>query len=60
MAAARYPPEAHSCYIAVLRALPQEVLTAVQDITGRLTADIPDAYVQLKRHLINRYTLSPL
>jgi len=59
--AAHYTLEDRACYVTILRALPQEVLLSVHDITGRLSAaDIPDAYLQLKQTLISRYSLTQL
>ena len=58
--AARYLPGGPACYAAVLRALSPEVHQKVQDVTDRLTADSPDAYLALKSALLSRYLLSPL
>ena len=60
--AANYTLEDRACYVTILRALPQEVLLSVHDLTGRLaaTADVPDAYLQLKQALITRYSLTQL
>jgi hypothetical protein len=59
--AAHYNLEDRTCYVTILRALSQEVLLSVHDLTGRLSAaDVPDAYLQLKQALITRYSLTQL
>jgi hypothetical protein len=59
-AAARYELGSHACYAAVLRALSTEAHQRVQDVTARLTPEVPDAYIQLRDALLDRFTLSPL
>ena len=59
--AAHYSLEDRTCYVTILRALSQEVLLSVHDLTSRLSAaDVPDAYLQLKQALITRYSLTQL
>jgi hypothetical protein len=58
--AARYPLGGHACYVAVLKTLSTEVHQKVQDITARLTADLPDCYTQLRTALLDRFVLSPI
>ena len=56
----RVPTTSHMAYVYVIRALPQEALIAVRDLTRAITADSPTHYLHLKAALLDHFNITPL
>jgi hypothetical protein len=57
---ARVPLTSYLCYLHVIRALPADVVTAIRDITNKITAESVNTYDAVKQALLKRFTTSAL